>query len=175
MLIDEAHHASARTWRGAIEAFPQARKVLFTATPFRRDRKEIPGAMVYTYPLARALEAGIYCPIDFVPLEEPHPSEKDDALAERAIRLWLEERDAGRTCQVLIRTDRGERPVWCEAEELTAARFDLHVFYYHDRARLLFICTTASGLAKVLRSQLVHGYARRQPACGWTWLTVRRS
>src|SRR5690606_23093415 len=50
VLIDEAHHSPARTWNALIEAFPRARCTLFTATPFRRDGKEIRGKYVYTYP-----------------------------------------------------------------------------------------------------------------------------
>jgi type I site-specific restriction endonuclease len=41
VLIDEAHHSTAPTWNTLIDAFPKAHCVLFTATPFRRDGKEI--------------------------------------------------------------------------------------------------------------------------------------
>lgn len=40
ILIDEAHHSPAATWNEIIEAFPEAKKILFTATPFRRDKKK---------------------------------------------------------------------------------------------------------------------------------------
>src|SRR5207253_11034026 len=40
ILFDEAHHSPARTWDEILKAFPAARKLLVTATPFRRDRKE---------------------------------------------------------------------------------------------------------------------------------------
>ena len=44
VLIDEAHHSPARTWNAVISSFPDAKCVLFTATPFRSDRKQIKGA-----------------------------------------------------------------------------------------------------------------------------------
>ena len=46
ILIDEAHHSPAATWNEIIEAFPEAKKILFTATPFRRDKKEIKGKFI---------------------------------------------------------------------------------------------------------------------------------
>lgn len=51
VLIDEAHHSPAVTWNKLMLAFPKAKRVLFTATPFRRDRQEIEGRLVYSYPI----------------------------------------------------------------------------------------------------------------------------
>jgi superfamily II DNA or RNA helicase len=58
MLIDEAHHAPAEMWSRLMDSFPGAAKALFTATPYRRDYKEIKGAFVYPYPLRS--EAGCF-------------------------------------------------------------------------------------------------------------------
>ena len=49
LLIDEAHHVPAKTWTAIIEAFPKAKKVLFTATPFRHDEKEIRADVIYEF------------------------------------------------------------------------------------------------------------------------------
>jgi len=46
ILIDEAHHSPANTWNELTSSFPKAKKVLFTATPFRRDKKEIKGKFI---------------------------------------------------------------------------------------------------------------------------------
>src|SRR5947208_2582728 len=43
VLVDEAHHAPARTWSRLLDLLQEAKQVLFTATPFRRDEKEIKG------------------------------------------------------------------------------------------------------------------------------------
>jgi DNA repair protein RadD len=37
IIIDEAHHVAARTWRLIIEAYPNARLIGLTATPCRSD------------------------------------------------------------------------------------------------------------------------------------------
>jgi DNA repair protein RadD len=37
ILIDEAHHIAAQTWRKIIEAYPNARRIGLTATPCRSD------------------------------------------------------------------------------------------------------------------------------------------
>jgi superfamily II DNA or RNA helicase len=37
IIIDEAHHVAARTWRTIIEAYPNARRIGLTATPCRSD------------------------------------------------------------------------------------------------------------------------------------------
>src|SRR5258708_3341299 len=41
LLIDEAHHSPAKTWQSVLDAFPQPKRALFTATPFRRHKKQI--------------------------------------------------------------------------------------------------------------------------------------
>ena len=43
VLIDEAHHSPAKSWNIIIECFPQSQRIFFTATPFRRDKREIIG------------------------------------------------------------------------------------------------------------------------------------
>ena len=37
IIIDEAHHVGARTWRLILEAYPNARRIGLTATPCRSD------------------------------------------------------------------------------------------------------------------------------------------
>jgi hypothetical protein len=54
ILIDEAHHSAAKTWNSIIDAFQNSKKVLFTATPYRRDKKELPGDIIYSYPIKKA-------------------------------------------------------------------------------------------------------------------------
>src|SRR5262249_50877618 len=55
VIVDEAHHAPAPTWRAILDHFDYARKVLLTATPRRRDGKRVPGEMVFHYPLRAAM------------------------------------------------------------------------------------------------------------------------
>ncbi|MGR6092278.1 DEAD/DEAH box helicase [Brevibacterium sp. CSND-B09] len=60
VVVDEAHHAPARTWRAILDHFEEAKKVLLTATPKRRDGKPVPGEVVFHYPLRAAMDDGYY-------------------------------------------------------------------------------------------------------------------
>eukprot|EP00854_Cymbomonas_tetramitiformis_P004694 gene4694-5747_t len=59
LLVDEAHHAEAKSWRMLIDDMaarhPALRVVYLTATPFRGDQKELNARLVYRYPLAEAM------------------------------------------------------------------------------------------------------------------------
>lgn len=55
ILIDEGHHLSATTWLKIVANNPEAKVVLFTATPFRGDARGIPGKLVFSYSLAEAI------------------------------------------------------------------------------------------------------------------------
>jgi len=85
VLVDEGHHAPAAAWRSLLEACG-APMVFVTATPFRRDRRRIPGEIVYSYPLDRAIAEGVYMPVNFHPVQPDVGQEKDRALAEAAAK-----------------------------------------------------------------------------------------
>ncbi|MGM0293125.1 DEAD/DEAH box helicase [Enterococcus sp. AZ062] len=55
IIIDEAHHAEARTWIEAFNHFSNAKVVKITATPYRTDKKELVGQLVYKYKLSQAM------------------------------------------------------------------------------------------------------------------------
>jgi DNA repair protein RadD len=58
IIIDEGHHSAAESWKKALRRFPSAKVVSLTATPFRTDRQELPGEVVYRYGFARAILKG---------------------------------------------------------------------------------------------------------------------
>lgn len=104
VIIDEAHHTPAATWDALLQSFPDQRSVLMTATPFRRDKQGLPGEVAYNYPLAQALEDGVFTPISFIPVQVDPGEDRDRALAEAARdRLRAEEH---RESRLLVRTDR---------------------------------------------------------------------
>lgn len=109
VLIDEAHHSPARTWNAVIEAFPRAKCALFTATPFRRDGKEIRGKYIYTYPIQRAFDDGIYGEMDFLSVDSPSASENDAALARATEEVFREDAEAGYTHALMVRADSRRR------------------------------------------------------------------
>lgn len=106
LIIDEAHHAPAKTWRAILDHFPSARAVLLTATPRRADGKVVPGTHTYHFPLRSAIADGIFHPVvpRVVELASPITDEaKDEAIAaEVARQLDKEEHD---TSVALIRVN----------------------------------------------------------------------
>jgi len=115
ILIDEAHHSPATTWYELIAAFPGTRSVLFTATPFRRDGKEIKGRHVYTYPIQRAFEDDIFGEMVYIPVEAPQGVSPDIALALETERVFNEDSNAGFVHTVMVRANSRSR-----ADELGA-------------------------------------------------------
>ncbi|MCP5069703.1 MAG: DEAD/DEAH box helicase family protein [bacterium] len=63
VIIDEGHHSAAESWRKVLRRFPEAKVVSLTATPFRTDRQELPGEIVYRYSFANAMLSGYIKPI----------------------------------------------------------------------------------------------------------------
>lgn len=58
IIIDEAHHSAANTWVEAINYFKNAKIVKLTGTPYRTDKEEITGELVYKYKLSAAMANG---------------------------------------------------------------------------------------------------------------------
>lgn len=105
VLIDEAHHAPAHTWTAIIKAFPAARSVLFTATPFRRDRKEIKGRYIYSYPIQRAFDDGIYGEMEFLPVTCEEGTTGDISLARATAKVFEEDRLARLEHSLMVRAE----------------------------------------------------------------------
>ena len=58
IIIDEAHHSAAESWKKVLARFPKAKVIHMTATPFRSDRQEIDGELIYRYPFRSATLKG---------------------------------------------------------------------------------------------------------------------
>jgi DNA repair protein RadD len=58
IIVDEAHHSPADSWRTVREYFNDASVINMTATPFRGDAQEIEGNLVYRYPFKKATFRG---------------------------------------------------------------------------------------------------------------------
>lgn len=58
IIIDEAHHAEAKTWKRAIEYFKGSKILKVTGTPFRSDGRSLEGKEIYKYSLAQAMAKG---------------------------------------------------------------------------------------------------------------------
>ncbi|MEV8176218.1 DEAD/DEAH box helicase family protein [Microbacterium sp. NPDC079176] len=104
VIVDEAHHTPAATWRALLDYFTNARAVLLTATPRRADGRLLPGTHVYHFPLRAAIADNLFNPITPVILEIPAPlteTAKDTAIAERVVATMSEAEHA--TSVALIR------------------------------------------------------------------------
>jgi superfamily II DNA or RNA helicase len=58
ILFDEGHHNVAASWTLLRTRFPAARIVNFSATPLRADGQIMAGRIIYSYPVARAIQEG---------------------------------------------------------------------------------------------------------------------
>ena len=128
VLVDEAHHAPARTWSRLLDLLRDARQVLFTATPFRRDEKEIKGKLVFTYDLRRAYQDRVFGDITFEPVERGRTASIDIAIATATEAKFRRDRDAGLEHLVMVRADTLPR-----AQELR------DIYEHNTHLRLAFV------------------------------------
>lgn len=86
LFIDEAHHVPSKTWTEIVNLFEKKPILLFTATPYREDKKLIEGKLLYQYPLKLAQENDYFKKINFKPFYEWDKSKVDERLAEEGIK-----------------------------------------------------------------------------------------
>lgn len=65
IFFDEAHHVAAKTWSSVVDSFIEKPVLQFTATPYREDRRRLRGEILYTYPLRKAQQDGIFARINY--------------------------------------------------------------------------------------------------------------
>jgi superfamily II DNA or RNA helicase len=139
-LFDEAHHLPAPAWEVVLTAV-DAPAVLFTATPFRRDGKRLPGELVFSYSLTRAMADGVYAPVHYRRVEVADGQDPDAALADAAIERLRSQGHTESESRMLVRAGRVS-----DAEEL--------VELYRARGVNLGLVTagsTAAAMRKTIR------------------------
>ncbi len=104
-MVDEAHHSPAVSYTALLDSFPDARKAFFTATPFRRDKKIVPGKLVYNYPLRAAIEDGTYGKVEYLPCVPDDGVSHDAAIAKMAEQEFLLDKYQGFDHRMMVRTD----------------------------------------------------------------------
>lgn len=110
VIIDEAHHSPAPTWRAILEHFDQAKSLLLTATPRRLDGQRLPGEHIYHYPLRQALEENIFKPVRPVILDNELWDTRDDTdqiVAAKTVEVLGA--DEHKTSTLLVRASSRER------------------------------------------------------------------
>lgn len=110
LIIDEAHHISARTWASFRTRFLAKPILQFTATPFRRDRKHVDGRVIYNYPLRKAQDEGLFQRVNFRPVFEFGAlDDADRAVASLSLEQLTTDLEAGHDHLALARCDSIER------------------------------------------------------------------
>lgn len=104
VLVDEAHHGPAPIWTALLERVSGAKVIQFTATPFRRDEREIAGRLIYTYQLRDAYRDGVFGQLEYqavLPRAEESP---DAAIADAATAQLASDRQRGFDHRLMVRT-----------------------------------------------------------------------
>lgn len=104
VLVDEAHHEPASSWRKINEFYAELKRVFFTATPFRRDRKRMKAKLTYHYSIEKALEDDIIREVGFIK-EKAGIQDTENAIISSAIEAFQEERQQNKNASILIRTE----------------------------------------------------------------------
>jgi len=106
IIVDECHHLPASTWTTIIEYFSNSKKVYFTATPFRRDDKEIKGKLIYSYPLSKAYKDKIFGSVGYYSIKvgEKTKIEKDILIAKKTENVFRKDREQGLDHFIMVRT-----------------------------------------------------------------------
>lgn len=109
VLVDEAHHSPAATWKSLLDQLSGATQVLFTATPYRRDEKMLPGRMVFTYNLEKAQADKVFGDLHFEAVASGDPKTIDQRIAKAAERRLKADRARGFKHLMMVRTDSVKR------------------------------------------------------------------
>ena len=68
IFVDEAHHALAKSYRRILDSFPNALKLLFTATPYRLNGEgfeEVADDLILGKPIKQLIKDGFLAPVDY--------------------------------------------------------------------------------------------------------------
>lgn len=109
VIFDEAHHVPARTYNAIAEAFPSARQILFTATPFRRDERQIQADLIFTYELAQARRDGVFGKLHYEAVDPRKGESGDEAIARAAAARLNADRAKGFDHRLVVRASSRER------------------------------------------------------------------
>lgn len=93
LVVDEAHHVEANTWRKLRDAFSEKPVLQFTATPFREDGRRVAGQIIYEFPLKQAQKHNYFSQINYLPVSDFEAP--DNAIAQAAIAQLRQDLTAG--------------------------------------------------------------------------------
>jgi len=103
VIIDEAHHISAKVWSETKYKLRDIKCIQFTATPYRNDGKKVDGKIIFNYPLSLAQKEGFFKSINFVPVFEFDEENGDYEIAKKAIEVLNKDKENGYNHCILVR------------------------------------------------------------------------
>ncbi|MDX3915375.1 MAG: DEAD/DEAH box helicase family protein [Pseudosphingobacterium sp.] len=106
VFVDEAHHSRATSWKHILSTYSSSKQILLTATPFRRDKKDIKARLIYSYPLKLAYENNLFSRINFIPVKTNlflSEEDKNIAIAKKAETVYSERLNPEH--KLIVRTD----------------------------------------------------------------------
>lgn len=109
LIIDEAHHVSAKTWTIIRDLFKGKKIIQFTATPFRNDRDSLGGKIIFNYTMGEAQNAGYFRQINFMPVEEYSAYNADMAIAQKATLQLQQDLSQGKDHIIMARVNTKSR------------------------------------------------------------------
>lgn len=151
LIVDEAHHIAAKTWKEIKLNFESVGKpvLLFTATPFRNDGGRIEGETIYNYPLSLAQRDKYYEKIIFAPIVDFNPATADKKIAEKAIETLKRDLESGYDHILMARVDERKK-----AEDIYE-----QIYKYYSDYSPVFI---HSGISKTLQREILEGIKEKK-------------
>ncbi|MCQ3814078.1 MAG: DEAD/DEAH box helicase family protein [Acidimicrobiia bacterium] len=107
LFVDEAHHVKATTWDAVRALFDKRKVVQFTATPYREDRRDLGGKLVYVFPLGLAQRQGYFSTINYCGIKAL--GNQDNAIAAAALDQLRSDLAKGLDHVILARVRRKAR------------------------------------------------------------------
>ncbi|MGO8000102.1 DEAD/DEAH box helicase [Rhizobium ruizarguesonis] len=108
-LIDEGHHAPAETWRKLIEDLGPIPKILFSATPYRLDRRRMPGPIIHTYSARAAYRDGVFGKIVYHAVAPGGGETPDQAICRATLARFKEDSEKGLDHRYMVKASTRRR------------------------------------------------------------------
>ena len=140
-FVDEAHHSEASTWKGLIEKFNAEKVILFTATSFRNDGKNLQGKVIFNFSLRKAQEQKYYKIINYLPIREYNKKLADEKIAEKAVQQLNADIAAGYNHILMAR---------CMSKKRALEVFEYYKKYSEHKPVLVY--TGVAGLSNKIES-----------------------
>lgn len=139
VVVDEAHHIASDLWGQILQYFSSAKQLLVTATPYRRDNKEVKGKFLYSYTMTQACADGIFGEIEFRPVA--FSENADVAIAKETEKQFVKDKESGFMHNVMVRTASKKRAndlvrVYQENTTLKLIKIDSDVAYSEIRTTI---------------------------------------